>query len=35
MGVEGAHAETLEGLADLLAVSNQREGPFLNELLFP
>jgi acetolactate synthase I/II/III large subunit len=28
-------AETLEGLADLLAVSNQREGPFLIELVIP
>ena len=28
MGVEAARAETLEGLASLLAVSNQREGPF-------
>ena len=35
MGVEGARADTLEGLADLLAVSNQREGPFLIELVIP
>jgi len=35
MGVEGARAETLEGLADLLAVSNQRQGPFLIELVIP
>jgi acetolactate synthase-1/2/3 large subunit len=35
MGVEGARAETLEGLAELLAVSNQRQGPFLIELVIP
>ncbi|HKC00575.1 MAG TPA: acetolactate synthase large subunit [Terriglobales bacterium] len=35
LGVEGARAETLEELADLLAVSNQREGPFLIELVIP
>jgi acetolactate synthase I/II/III large subunit len=35
MGVEAARAETLEGLADLLALSNQRQGPFLIELVIP
>ena len=35
MGVEAARAETLEGLASLLAVNNQREGPFLIELVIP
>lgn len=35
MGVEAARTETLETLADLLAVSNQREGPFLIELVIP
>jgi acetolactate synthase-1/2/3 large subunit len=35
MGVEGARAETLEELTDLLAVSNQRQGPFLIELVIP
>jgi len=35
MGVEGARAETLEKLADLLATSNRRKGPFLIELMIP
>jgi acetolactate synthase-1/2/3 large subunit len=35
MGVEAARAETLEGLADLLRVSNRRAGPFLIELVIP
>jgi acetolactate synthase I/II/III large subunit len=35
IGVEGARAETLEKLADLLATSNRRKGPFLIELVIP
>jgi acetolactate synthase-1/2/3 large subunit len=35
MGVEAARAETLEGLADLLALCNLRQGPFLIELVIP
>jgi acetolactate synthase-1/2/3 large subunit len=35
MGVEAARAETLENLADLLAASNRRKGPFLIELVIP
>jgi acetolactate synthase-1/2/3 large subunit len=35
MGVEAARAETLEKLADLLAMSNRRHGPFLIELVIP
>jgi hypothetical protein len=34
-GVEAARAQTLENLADLLAVSNRRKGPFLIELVIP
>ena len=30
MGVEGARAETLEKLVDLLATSNRRKGPVLD-----
>jgi hypothetical protein len=35
MRVEAARAQTLENLADLLAVSNRRKGPFLIELVIP
>jgi acetolactate synthase-1/2/3 large subunit len=35
LGVEAAQAESLEKLADLLASSNRRKGPFLIELLIP
>lgn len=35
MGVEAARAGTLENLADLLAASNRRKGPFLIELVIP
>jgi acetolactate synthase I/II/III large subunit len=35
MGVEAARTETLEKLADLLAASNRRKGPFLIELVIP
>jgi acetolactate synthase-1/2/3 large subunit len=34
-GVEAARAETLEQLADLLAASYRRPGPFLIELVVP
>jgi acetolactate synthase-1/2/3 large subunit len=33
MGVEGARTDTADGLADLLAGSLRRQGPFLIELL--
>ena len=33
MGVEGAHATSLEQLADLLIASNSRRGPFLIEVV--
>jgi hypothetical protein len=35
MGLEAARADTLQKLADLLAVSNRRSDLFLIELVFP